>query len=83
MKKAALTVLRAALVDAAIERMHDMDAEAKHLEAEAALEAIAELIRTAKATRVSLQHMRGPESVIQARSVELDSALRVIEGGAA
>jgi hypothetical protein len=83
MKKAVLTILRAVLIDAAIERMHDMDAEAKHIEAEAALEAVEKLIDAAKATRLSLQHMRGPELVIYARSTEHDNALRVIDGGAA
>lgn len=83
MSTPALTILRELLTDAAIERMHDVDAEAKHIEAEAALEAVEKLIDAAKATRLSLQHMRGPELLIYARSVELDSALSVIEGGAA
>lgn len=83
MSTPALTILRKLLTDAAIERMHDVDAEAKHIEAEAALEAVEKLIDAAKATRLSLQHMHGPELLIYARSVELDGALRMIEGGAA
>lgn len=44
--------------------------------------ALADLIEAAQAARTSLQHMRGPESIIHARSAELDAALIRINGGA-
>ncbi|MBH1802644.1 hypothetical protein I5T93_06735 [Stenotrophomonas maltophilia] len=46
-------------------------------------DALADLIEAAQATRTSLQHMRGPDSIIHARSAELDAALLRIKGGSA
>lgn len=46
-------------------------------------DALANLIEAAQATRTSLQHMRGPDSIIHARSAELDAALLRIKGGSA
>lgn len=45
--------------------------------------AIADLIEAAQAARTSLQHLRGPESIIHARTAELDTALARVKGGAA
>ncbi|MFE3968346.1 hypothetical protein [Stenotrophomonas sp. YIM B13575] len=45
--------------------------------------AIADLIEAAQAARTSLQHMRGPESIIHARTAELDAALARVKGGVA
>jgi hypothetical protein len=45
--------------------------------------AIDDLIEAAKAARAGLQHMRGPESIIYARTQELDAALARVQGGAA
>lgn len=45
--------------------------------------AFTELITAAQAARTSMQHMRGPEAVIHARTTELDAALARVKGGAA
>lgn len=45
--------------------------------------AIADLIEAAQAARTSLQHLRGPESIIHARTAELDAALARVKGDAA
>ncbi|MFL4510808.1 hypothetical protein ACJ6WJ_02570 [Stenotrophomonas maltophilia] len=45
--------------------------------------AITDLIEAAQAARASMQHMRGPESIIHARTAELDAALARVKGGAA
>ncbi|ENE2731912.1 TPA: hypothetical protein ACKP89_000865 [Stenotrophomonas maltophilia] len=45
--------------------------------------AITDLIEAAQAARVSMQHMRGPESIIHARTAELDAALARVKGGVA
>lgn len=44
---------------------------------------ITDLIEAAQAARASMQHMRGPELIIHARTAELDAALARVKGGAA
>ncbi|HEL4264452.1 hypothetical protein D7T48_12170 [Stenotrophomonas maltophilia] len=46
-------------------------------------DALADLIEAAQSARTSLQHMRGPDSIIHAVSAELDAALLRIKGGSA
>ncbi|SDJ76969.1 hypothetical protein [Stenotrophomonas pavanii] len=46
-------------------------------------DAFAGLVNAAQATRTSLQHMRGPEVSIHARTADLDAALARVKGGAA
>lgn len=45
--------------------------------------AFTELIEAVQVARASMPHMRGPESVIHARTTELDAALARVKGGAA
>nr|WP_313510280.1 hypothetical protein [Stenotrophomonas geniculata] len=44
---------------------------------------VIKLIEAAQAARASMQHMRGPESIIHERTAELDAALAHVKGGAA
>lgn len=44
---------------------------------------VIKLIEAAQAVRASMQHMRGPESIIHERTAELDAALAHVKGGAA
>lgn len=43
---------------------------------------VIKLIEAAQAARASMQHMRGPESIIHERTAELDAALARVKGGA-
>jgi len=45
--------------------------------------ALGDLIKAAQAARTSLQHLRGPDSIIHARTAELDAALARVKGGVA
>ncbi|WP_164272424.1 hypothetical protein [Stenotrophomonas sp. B1-1] len=49
-------------------------------ELQAIHDAFAGLVRATQDTRMSLQHLRGPESIIHARTAELDAALARIKG---
>ncbi|HGM6772788.1 TPA: hypothetical protein ACKQAW_003383, partial [Stenotrophomonas maltophilia] len=42
---------------------------------------VIKLIEAAQAARASMQHMRGPESIIHERTAELDAALARVQGG--
>ncbi|PJL51026.1 hypothetical protein B9Y60_14665 [Stenotrophomonas maltophilia] len=50
---------------------------------DAAISGLGELINAAQNARASIQHMRGPEAIIHARTAELDAALARVKGGAA
>ncbi|MEN5389977.1 hypothetical protein ABE587_09115 [[Pseudomonas] hibiscicola] len=71
-----------AVLDTLCERAASGD-PAEYREVNSLRYAFTELVEAARAAHTSMQHMRGPESIIHARTAELDAALARVKGGAA
>ncbi|HFF6216647.1 hypothetical protein [Stenotrophomonas maltophilia] len=71
-----------AVLDTLCERAASGD-PAEYREVNSLRYAFTELIEAARVARMSMQHMRGPESIIHARTAELDAALARVKGAAA
>lgn len=75
-----LSVLHSALGDLMAAQVGGFDTETTVPQMSASIDAIADLMKAAQTARASIQHMRGPESIIWARTAELDYALSRVKG---
>jgi hypothetical protein len=75
-----LAVMHSALGDLMAAEVGGFDTETNVRDLSASIDAVADLIKAAQTAHTSIQHMRGPESIIHARTAELDSALARVKG---